>query len=346
MDLELMDWLNQHTFIEEARYQSLDYAKENYNIFVSNLKNGATTRAVIFATIHIKATELLMDMIEESGICCYVGLVNMDRNAPENLVQKDLDGTIRLTKEWIENSLKKYSKVKPILTPRFIPACSDEMLLKLGEFAETYDIPVQSHLSENPGEIEFVKALMPSSKYYGDAYSKFGLFGENGKCVMAHCVYSVEEEILKMKENGVFVAHCPSSNLNLSSGIAPAKKYMEMGLNIGLGTDVAGGDSDSVFNEIKTAIQVSKMHWRYIDNSRNPLTFEEAFYMATVGGGSFFGKCGSFENGYEFDAVVIDDKVNNYTGKLSIKDRLERSVYMNADKNAVVDKYVKGLKIY
>lgn len=111
-----------------------------------------------------------------------------------------------------------------------------------------------------------------------------------------------------MKERGVFIAHCPDSNTNLSSGVAPVRRYLEEGMNIGLGSDVAGGTSENLFAAMAQSIQASKLRWRLLDASLKPLTIEEAFYMATKGGGAFFGKVGSFEPGYEFDAVVCDEQ--------------------------------------
>ena len=133
---------------------------------------------------------------------------------------------------------KQYQHTRPILTPRFIPSCTDELMHKLKDIQAKYQIPVQSHLSENYGEIAWVQELCPKSEFYGDAYDQFGLFGRDSKTVMAHCVHSDENEIRRMKENGVFIAHCPESNTNLSSGVAPIRQYLEEGMHVGLGSDV------------------------------------------------------------------------------------------------------------
>ena len=110
-----------------------------------------------------------------------------------------------------------------------------------------------------------------------------------------------------MKEQGVFIAHCPQSNMNVSSGIAPVKQYLREGQKVGLGSDVAGGAHLSIFRAMTDAIQCSKLRWRLVDQDTPALTLPEALYMATKGGGAFFGKVGSFEPGYQFDAVVLDD---------------------------------------
>ena len=303
MDLELMDWLNRYTFPEEEKYEDLDYAKKAYGIFVDALKNGATTRSCIFATRHRYATELLMKMMEDSGLVSYVGKVNMDREASEALTEESAEISAYTTFGWINAVKDKYVNTKPILTPRFIPCCTDKLMEELREIQMAYGIPVQSHLSESKGEIDFVKFLRPENPFYGDSYNEYDLFGKNDdintdvKTVMAHCVWSTDEEVELMRQNGVFVAHCPASNMNLTSGIAPIRKYLEKGLNIGLGSDVAGGHSDSVFRAVTDAIQVSKRYYRMVDENCKPLVFSEAFYLATKGGGAFVGKVGSFKEG-------------------------------------------------
>ena len=351
MDLELMDWLNRYTFPEEAKYMELEYAERAYAIFVNALKAGATTRAVVFATRHRPATELLMKLMDESGLASFVGKVNMDREAAEALVEESAAVSASETVQWIEAVKEKYTNTKPILTPRFIPCCSDTLMEHLRQIQMAYGLPVQSHLSESPGEIDFVHFLRPDNAFYGEAYNDYDLFGKNEdnqtdvKTVMAHCVWSTDEEVELMRKNGVFVAHCPASNMNLSSGIAPIRKYLDLGINIGLGTDVAGGHSDSIFRAITDAIQVSKMYWRYVDQTMKPITFPEAFYMATLGGGAFFGAVGSFAEGYAFDAVVLDDTALVHPQELSVSERLERAVYLGLDTHGIRAKYVNGEKI-
>ena len=351
MDLELMDWLNQYTFPEEEKYENLEYAKKAYAMFVDALKKGATTRGSIFATRHRLATELLMELMEESGLVSYVGKVNMDREASEALTESSAEMSAYETFGWLNAIKDKFENTKPILTPRFIPCCTDKLMEELREIQMAYGIPVQSHLSESKGEIDFVKFLRPNNLFYGEAYNDYDLFGKNDdintdvKTIMAHCVWSTDEEVELMLKNGVYVAHCPASNMNLTSGIAPIRKYLDKGMNIGLGSDVAGGHSDSIFRAITDAIQVSKMYFRLVDEGCKPLIFAEAFYLATKGGGSFFGKVGSFEEGYEFDAVVLDDSVLAHPQKLNLAERMERAVYLGLDEKAVSLKFVAGRKI-
>lgn len=345
MDMELLDWLNVHTFPEESKYGELEYAREGYTIFVDNLKESATTRACIFATVHNPATLLLMDLLEESGLCTMVGKVNMDRNAPDYLAEESAQKSAEDTAAWIQACEKRYQRTKPILTPRFIPSCSDELMERLGQIQKQYGLPVQSHLSENPSEIQWVKELCPWAENYGDAYDHFGMFGGECKTIMAHCVYSDHREMTRMKEQGVFVAHCPQSNTNIASGIAPIRRYLDEGLSVGLGSDVAGGFTESIFRAMTDAIQVSKLYWRLVDKSARPLNVDEAFYMGTKGGGTFFGKAGSFEKGYELDVVVLQDENLKSPRALSVRERLERLIYLSDDRNVVV-KYVNGVKMY
>lgn len=198
MDMELLDWLNTNTFPEESKYRDLEYAEKAYRIFVENMRQGATTRACIFATIHRESTLLLMDLLEESGLSAMVGKVNMDRNSPEYLVETT-EESAEETIKWLEEAAERnYRRIKPILTPRFIPSCTDELMKKLKSIQLKYQLQMQSHLSENFGEISWVQELCPDSAFYGDAYDQFGLFGKECKTVMAHCVHSDEREIERM----------------------------------------------------------------------------------------------------------------------------------------------------
>ena len=346
LDLELLDWLDQRAFPEEARYADVDYAAAAYRRFVEEMRRGPNTRACVFATRHVPATEELMDQLEASGLITMVGKVNMDRNAPEALRESSAADSLRDTAAWLEETRGKYRRTRPILTPRFIPSCTDELLSGLGELRRAWELPVQSHLSENRGEVEWVQQLCPWSSCYGDAYDHFGLFGGAlGGTIMAHCVLSGEEEIARMKERDVTVAHCPQSNTNLASGIAPVRRYLEEGLSVGLGSDVAGGNHLSILRAMADAIQVSKLRWRLQDESLRPLTIPEAFWMGTLGVGAFFGKVGTFREGYEADAVVLDDSRLAGPREFSITERLERAIYLLEERD-VAAKFVAGTRLF
>lgn len=344
MDLELIEWLDKHAFNAEANYADLEYAEMAYDLFVEEMLSGATTRLCTFGTLHKDATLLLMEKLEKAGFHGFVGKVNMDRNSPDILCEESAAASLAATESFIQEAQSRFQNIKPVITPRFTPSCSDELMQGLGELQAKYGVPAQSHLSENLSEIAWVQELCPGTTCYGDAYDQFGLFGSNGPTIMAHCVHSGEKEQQMMLERGTFVAHCPQSNSDLASGIAPIRQYLNRGIQVGLGSDVAGGHSYSIFEEMKEAIQVSKLRWRLVDQSLEPLTVQEAFYLGTKGGGAFFGKVGSLEDGYRFDAVVMDDSAIKYPRQLSIEERMERLIYL-AEKSHVYAKYIDGRKV-
>lgn len=327
MDMELLDWLEHNAFPEESHFATPDYAARAYAIFTEQLRTSATTRACIFATLHRPATRELMEDLERAGLPCFVGKVNMDRNSPD-ILRETTEESLAETRRWLEES-GDLDLVRPILTPRFTPSCTDELMAGLGELQREFHVPLQSHLSENRSEIRWVSELCPNTRFYGEAYEQFGLFGGGCPTVMAHCVWSGEEERKLMKDNGVFIAHCPQSNMNVSSGIAPVRTFLREGQKVGLGSDVAGGAHLSIFRAMTDAIQCSKLRWRLVDQDAPALTLAEALYLATKGGGAFFGKMGSFEPGYECDAIVMDDAGLPTTRACTLAERLERIVYLS-----------------
>lgn len=341
LDKELLDWLNDYTYKEENKYQDITYAEKAYNIFVNDLKQSATTHAVLFATVYKDSTLLLMDKLEKAGLVTYVGKLNMDRNCP-SFICEDTDHSLKETEEWILESNKKgYKNTKPIITPRFVPTCSDSLLNGLGELIEKYNLTFQSHLDENPSEIKWVKELCPTKKNYTDVYHSFGLLNKKHKALLAHCVYLDEDEIKMIKEDEGYIVHCPESNMNVTSGIAPIRRYMDEGMNVGLGSDIAGGSEINLFKAISHAIQSSKLRYRHVDSSLKALSESEGFYLATKGGGSFFGKVGSFEKGYEFNAVILNDERLKNAYPLSLKERIQRIIYLG-DEREVKIKYIRG----
>lgn len=342
LDKELMPWLEAYTFPEEGKYADVNYAKVVYSTFVRDLWKCGTTRACVFGTIHKDATKLLMDLFAESGLGAYVGKVNMNRNSPDYLLETTED-SIRDTLEILNEYSNKYELVKPIITPRFVPSCTIELLERLGDLAKQSNTPVQSHLSENLSEVSFVKDLHPDSRNYANIYDEAGLFGDT-PTIMTHCVLVNEEEIELMVRKKVFIAHSPNSNCNLSSGIAPIRRLVTRGVPVGLGSDVSGGHSLSMMSVIICSAQVSNIKW--IESSRvdKPFTTAELFYLATKGGGKFFGKVGSFEAGYEFDALIIDDSSLPTFRSLSIEERLQKFIYTGDDRN-ILERFVAGKKI-
>ncbi len=341
MDLELLPWLQNYTFPEEIKYADAAYAERMYRRFVHDLWRFGTMRSCVFATIHTESTRLLMNIFKEAGMGAMVGKVAMNRNCPEALsesVEKTIEGCETLIAEFHEPD----GLVRPIITPRFVPSCTPEMLRACGELAEKYQLPVQSHLSENKDEIAWVSRLEPESSCYGDAYNRYGLFGQT-PTIMAHCVWTDGEELELMRQNGVMVAHCPTSNFNVSSGMAPIRRFLEAGLRIGLGSDISGGHDLNIFRMMVYAIQVSKMHYQQCHDQQF-LSLSEAFWLATKSAGSFFGRVGSFEPGYEFDALVIDDSDLNHD-HYSLLHRMERYIYLGDDRQ-IIHRFCRGREIF
>lgn len=343
MDDELLQWLDRHTFPLEARFSDKDFASDAYTAFVEDIKDSCTARASIFGTIHRESTIMLMSLLEESGLHGYVGKVSMDRNSPD-ILREDTDEAISEEIRFLEEA-SSFRNVKPIITPRFIPSCTDHLLSSLGAIAKEWNLPVQTHLDENPSEVEWVRGLCPESRSYADAYDSFGLM--DGRSIMAHSVWVTEEEMDLLSSHDAWVAHSPSSNMNLSSGIAPVRRFMERGIKTGLATDTAGGSSLSMFRMITDAIQASKLRWRLVDDALPPLRFSEAFYLASKGGGSFFGKAGSFEPGYAADILILEDSSKDMTvlsPELSIEEKLEFYAYRSPDRKPLA-KYVEGKRV-
>ena len=340
MDLELLPWLQNYTFPEEMKYADTAYAERMYRRFVRDLWRFGTMRACVFATIHTDSTRLLMQLFQEAGMGALVGKVAMNRNCPEGLSESVADMV-----QGYETLIAEYNKpealVQPIITPRFIPSCTPDMLRACGELAARYQLPVQSHLSENKDEIALVQNLEKDSTCYGDAYDRYGLFGQT-PTVMAHCVWTEGEELELMKRRGVMVTHCPTSNLNLASGLAPVRTFLEEDIPVGLGSDISGGHDLNIFRMMVYAIQVSKMYYQQHHDHRF-LTLSEAFWIATKSAGSFFGRVGSFEPGYEFDALVIDDSDLNHD-HYSLLHRLERYIYLGDDRQ-ITHRFCRGKAI-
>ena len=340
MDLPLLDWLNSNTFPEEAKYEDMNYAKAAYKNFVEDLKESPTTRAVIFATLHKEATLCLMDLLEKSGLETMVGKVNMDRNSPDYLTEHSAEEALENTRNWLQAIPKDYRHCHPILTPRFTPTCSDALMEGLGKIKEEKGIPLQSHLSENKAEIAWVKELCPGTKNYGESYDRYGLLQHS---VMAHCVHTREDELELLKERECYICHCPQSNTNLQSGVAPVKLFLEKGAKLGLGTDVAGGANLSMFRAITDAIHVSKLRSCLLLEDA-AITVEEAFFMASLSGGGFFGKVGSFLTGYEADFLVYERKRESIREE-SLLERLEMLLYTEKELFRMKAKFVSGRQI-
>ena len=339
MDLPLLDWLNTYTFPTEAHFKDKRLARKIYRDLAKKLIENGTTRVAMFSSLHLGSTIVLMEELEKAGVCGYVGKVNMDRNSPEELCEGTAK-SVRDTLKWIELS-KKFNNVKPIITPRFTPSCTNKLMKRLGEIAKEYNLPIQSHLSENTGEIAWVKELHPDTDLYYESYVKYGLW--NDRTLMAHCVHSNDKERKAIKDAGVYVVHCASSNENLTSGYAPIRKMLNEGMRVVLGSDIAGGDHLSMFDVVASSIRASKAR-DIMDDWKTPfLTPEEAFYLGTSAANSFFDEKPGFAKGNELHALVLDDSKLMSVRPLSISERFQRAIYLR-QKDAIKAVYSKGIR--
>ena len=340
MDLPLLDWLNAYTFRTEAQFSDISYAREVYSQLAQKLVKNGTTRVSMYSSIHTDATLLLMEILEQSGICGYVGKVNMDRNCPDYILEP-LEKSKSETLRWLDGCTQ-FNHIKPILTPRFTPTCSNELMKWLGEIAAERGLPVQSHLSENLAEMDWVRELHPDCRQYWETYDKYGLF-KNGT-LMGHCVYSDEKERRAMRERGVIAIHCADSNINLASGIAPVRQMLNEGLHVALGTDIAGGAQLPMLDVIAMTIRASKMRRVQTGWQDEFLTVAEAYYLATSAGAQIFGAGTGFAKGDRLHALVIDDTNFAKTRPLSVRERFERCIYL-ADQGNICAVYSEGIRV-
>ena len=338
MSKQLLEWLNDYTYDMENKFDQEDFSEKVYKIFVNELGRVGTLGSSVFATTSIKGTEKLAEEFEKKGLRSYVGLVSMERNAPSYIVtsyEKMISDNENFIKKFKDGNL-----VKPILTPRFAPTSTMKGMMALGEMAKKYGVPVQSHINENKDEVEWVKKLF-KRKAYGDVYNECGLYGDT-PTLMAHGIYMTEEELKMTKEKDVILVHCPDSNLNVRSGIMPVRKYLDMGIRVGLGSDIAGGHKISMTEAIVKCIQLSKLNSVFYPE-QEMISFSEAFYMATAVGGSFFGRVGKLEKDYQMDCLIIDIP-QIYRDYYDLKDCLEKYVYMGDDR-WIYKRFVAGKEI-
>ena len=341
MDMPLIEWLNTYTFPTEARFADPEHARKTYRQLAYWLKANGTTRVVMFSSLHREGTMILMEELEEAGLTGYVGKVNMDRNGGENYQETTWE-SVKETLLWLEEC-EKFKHIKPIITPRFTPCCTNDLMDVLGKLAKEKNLPIQSHLSENLNEIAWVKELHPDCQQYWETYQKYGMW--NDRTVMAHCVWSDERERQALKDAGVYVAHCASSNENLISGYAPIRKMLDEGVKVTLGTDIAAGDSLSMFDAAAAAIQASKAR-RIMDNWETDfLTVADAYYLATSAAAEFFGEKPGFAPGNPFSAIVLRDNELLLPKEMTVLERFERCIY-HRQHTAVKSVWSNGKKIY
>ncbi|KAL4075452.1 hypothetical protein J3A83DRAFT_4356789 [Scleroderma citrinum] len=328
---QLLDWLNNYTFPTEARFKDMGYATRVYPDIVNRVINSGTTTSCYYATLHLEATKILADVIHEKGQRAFVGKCNMDRNSPDYYVEPSAEESLESTEALIDyiqglpRTPSGEALVHPIITPRFAISCTDKLLTELGDFAESVpDIPIQTHISENPKEIEETLELFPNASSYADVYDQFKLLRNN--TILGHGVYLTDDELQLIVTRGAGVAHCPASNFNLSSGMAKVGKMLDYGVKVGLGTDVSGGNNPSMLYTIQMASTTSKMVAIQSTGEEEEGTFTNKrldtatlLYLATLGGADVCclkHRIGSFSTEKAFDALLVS--VRDDTGNPAV----------------------------
>lgn len=328
LDISLYDWLNTYTFPVESKFSDLEFAQVVYEDLVSTLLANGTTTVLYFATVHKEASLLLAEVCARKGQRGLVGKVVMDNPEQTPTYYRDANTAQALkdTEDFIL-AVKKLAKttkqgIYPVVTPRFIPSCTDEALQGLGELAAKYNVHIQSHCSEDDWEHNYVKERF--GKHDAFALHDFGLLGE--KSVMAHCNFISDEDADLFIETGTAIGHCPISNVFFSNGVLPLAHLHSKGVEIGLGTDLSGGFSPSLFDNVRQAVISSRMLEEGVDTrviasergvSDSRITVKEAFYFATAGGGESLSlPIGRIAERFVWDVQIID--VNAVTARLPI----------------------------
>lgn len=314
----LLEWLKKYTFPTEARFKEVKYAREVYPAVVKRLLRNGTTAVCYHASIHREATKELCKTVVAHGQRAFVGKVCMDRHGGEDYeesTEESIGETQKFVNEVVSDAtLHGHRLVAPCVTPRFVPTCTKDLMQALGDIAKTHDIPIQSHISETIPECQWVKSLEGEDKSYTQVYHENGLL--NSRTIMAHGIYLDETERKTFHRVGASVSHCPNSNYAIRSGIAQVRRLLDDGVNVGLGTDFAGGNSASILDAIRLClIAADTINFQARDKGdekNHSLSLDEAFYLATMGGAKAMKlNVGNFEIGKEFDALVVNPYVDN-----------------------------------
>ncbi len=362
LDIPLYDWLNTYTFPIESKFSDLAFAQEVYEDLVSTLLANGTTTSLYFATVHKEASILLAKICAEKGQRGLVGKVVMDDPEQNPHFYRDATTQTALadTEEFIlaVKDLAKTTKqgVYPVVTPRFIPSCTDNALKGLGELAAKYNTHIQSHCSESDWEHGYVKERF--HKNDAEALHDFGLLGE--KSVMAHCNFLSDDDARLFADTGTAIGHCPISNAYFANSVIPIARFHALGVDIGLGSDISGGFSPSLFDNARQAVMSSRMledgvdtaitaNKRGVPNSR--ITINEAFYLATAGGGESLSlPIGRLQENYTWDVQIIDTKTHSaklpiFDSQEALHDIFQKMMYLVRPEN-IREVWVQGNKVH
>ncbi|XP_072746241.1 guanine deaminase isoform X2 [Anoplolepis gracilipes] len=347
-DKYLLDWLETYTYPLEKKYIDIKFAKQVFEAVVKRTIESGTTTACYFASLYTEASGILVEQAAELGQRAFIGKINM--NAPRNDgYYESTENSIKDTMAFIESIERTGNPlVKPIITPRFALSCNMELMQELAKIAKEKNLHIQSHISENEDEIKTVKQVFKEQLSYTAVYEAAGLL--TSKTILAHGVHLEDSELALLEKRGTAIIHCPSSNTYLQSGLCDVRRLKANNIKVGLGTDVSGGASYSMLDEMRSVLHVSNC-LSLTKRDYVPFNYKEAFHMATLGGAkalSIEDKVGNLVPGKEFDTLIIDlntkssllDNFKDYT----LEEKLQRFIYSGDDRN-IVSVYVKGRKV-
>lgn len=320
LDVPLADWLNRYTFPLEARFADEEFAARVYESLVAAMLANGTTTAVYFGSAHLAATELLARLCLEKGQRALVGRVAMDAvdTCPDYYRDPDAAVAIEETQGLIEHVRampgNERDLVRPVVTPRFIPSCTDGLLAGLGDLVGASGVHVQTHCSESDWAHDY--GLARYGRTDTVSYDHFGLLTR--KTVLAHCNLITPADMDLISRRQAAVAHCPLSNAYFANAVFPVRRALERGVHIGLGTDISGGPGPSILGAMADAVVMSRLLEDGVDArlpaanrgvAESRVGFAEAFYLGTRGGGVALDlPIGVLSPGMLFDAVVVDTR--------------------------------------
>ena len=306
---QLLDWLDRYTFPAEARFADKAHAEATAEFFTDQLIRNGVTTALVFSTVHPHSVDALFTAAQRKDLRIITGKMCMDRNAPADLLdtpESAVADSKALIDRWHGTGRLEYA-----ITPRFAPTSSDAQLRALGELAADHpDVLIQTHLSENTAECDWVRELFPQASDYTDVYDRAGLVRE--RAVFGHAVHLSDRELTRLDEAHASLAHCPTSNNFLGSGLFPLKDILGKvpDLRIGFGSDVGAGTSLSPLATAGEAYKVSRLLASAASTSgTTALTAAELLYHSTLGGARALGvdaHVGSLAPGKDADLVILD----------------------------------------
>jgi guanine deaminase len=311
--LDLLTWLDRYIFPLERRFDDAGDAARLAPAAFRTFAAAGTTTLVAYGAVYKASMDGAFRAAEEHGIRAILGKVMMDRATYDETIDPTtiLDRSLRESEELIgEWHGKDEGRLGYAVTPRFAVSCTADMLRLSATLAASTGAWWQTHVSEDPGEIAEVARLFPEARDYVDVYDRAG--GLGARTILAHAVHLNDRELARLVETGTRVAHCPASNLFLASGIMPLARYVEAGLRVGLGTDVAGGPDPSIFSVMQVGAYAQAALRTVAGESRPVLGPLDWLRLGTLDGARALGlegEIGSIEPGKEADLVAVDPRL-------------------------------------